>query len=402
MQSYHHQFQHLDHLLTCSRRYWQFMPFEKSGYYWENAQPLLDWLNTLNDEDVIALKGDLPRLSQALSPFIPQAEALYRAGIDTNWPLVEVLQSQVIQRGLDSGIPGRKWTQIEAFSRALPISDVPFLEWCAGKAHLGRVMADIHRRPVVSLEWQVSLCQQGEAYANKLGLPVSMQCEDAFSAAAARHIHSEQHAVALHACGDLHTRLLQLVAQQKTRFVTISPCCYHLIKSERYQALSLLAQASEISLSRHDLRLPLQETVTAPNRVERLREIEMSFRLGFDLLQRSLTQLNRYIPVPNVKKAMLNQGFEAFCRWAAEQKSLSLPNDVDYAGWLQQGQQRFKGVERMELVRQLFRRPLELWLILDRVIYLQEQGYEVSVQRLCERAITPRNFFIQAQRQAEH
>ncbi len=33
----------------------------------------------------------------------------------------------------------------------------------------------------------------------------------------------------------------------------------------------------------------------------------------------------------------------------------------------------------MELVRHLFRRPLELWLVLDRALFLQEQGYRVEV-----------------------
>jgi hypothetical protein len=33
-------------------------------------------------------------------------------------------------------------------------------------------------------------------------------------------------------------------------------------------------------------------------------------------------------------------------------------------------------------------------LALDRAIYLQEQGYEASIEEFCERSITPRNLLI--------
>ena len=75
-----------------------------------------------------------------------------------------------------------------------------------------------------------------------------------------------------------------------------------------------------------------------------------------------------------------------------------LPANIDFDNWLQQGEQRFAITERMELVRQLFRRPLELWLVLDRVCYLEEFGYDVSLGTFCEKRMTPRNLLIHAER----
>jgi hypothetical protein len=45
----------------------------------------------------------------------------------------------------------------------------------------------------------------------------------------------------------------------------------------------------------------------------------------------------------------------------------------------------------------VFRRPLEVWLALDRVLYLAEQGAEVTWGTFCAKAITPRNIIIDAQ-----
>ena len=54
-------------------------------------------------------------------------------------------------------------------------------------------------------------------------------------------------------------------------------------------------------------------------------------------------------------------------------------------------------VARLELVRHLFRRPLECWLLLDRALYLREFGYQVALARFCPRAVTPRNVLLTAQ-----
>ena len=52
----------------------------------------------------------------------------------------------------------------------------------------------------------------------------------------------------------------------------------------------------------------------------------------------------------------------------------------------------------MELPRHGLRRALELWLVLDRALYLGEHGYSVSVGTFCERRLTPRNLMIRASR----
>ncbi|MFA0173461.1 methyltransferase, partial [Vibrio splendidus] len=67
---------------------------------------------------------------------------------------------------------------------------------------------------------------------------------DAFSKDADRVFNSNQHAVALHACGDLHVELVKKSVSHGLPAVTISPCCYHLIRDESYQAMSSVAKSS--------------------------------------------------------------------------------------------------------------------------------------------------------------
>ncbi|OAN18318.1 SAM-dependent methyltransferase [Photobacterium jeanii] len=388
-------FAQLDADLSQTRAFWQFMPFAQTDLAWRTSHPeLCEWLMGLSDEELQFFNHDVDALATKLSQWIPQAMSLQSAA------QTKALASQPVAdlpKGLDVGIPGRKWTQITAFNAALPRLQLPWLEWCAGKGHLGRVLAASHHTAVTSLEWQAQLCLDGEKAVKALGLPISFVNGDAFSTNSEQYIQPQQHAVALHACGDLHVSLLQRVAKKQGQAVSVSPCCYHLIRGKQYQPLSQQAKASDIQLAKHDLRLPLQETVTAGQRVQRQRFVEVSFRLGFDALQRHLSESEQYLPVPNVQKALLNEGFAAFCQWAADKKGLTLPADIDYEHWQQVGEQRFSYVDRMELVRQLFRRPLEMWLVYDRACFMEESGYQVSVGTFCDKPTTPRNLLIHAE-----
>jgi hypothetical protein len=71
---------------------------------------------------------------------------------------------------------------------------------------------------------------------------------------------------------------------------------------------------------------------------------------------------------------------------------------VDWPYWLAVGRRRFRQVRRHELLRHLFRRPLELWLVLDYAVFLEEQGYRVRLGTFCERTLTPRNLLLDARR----
>ena len=64
-----------------------------------------------------------------------------------------------------------------------------------------------------------------------------------------------------------------------------------------------------------------------------------------------------------------------------------------------QGQALRLRVEKLELVRTAFQRPMELWLACDLAMFLEESGYRVEMRQLCERAVTPRNIALVAQMQ---
>jgi hypothetical protein len=146
------------------------------------------------------------------------------------------------------------------------------------------------------------------------------------------------------------------------------------------------------------LRLPLAETVTAGARVRRQRDGSMARRLAFDLLQRDVRRSNDYLTTPSVPPTWLDKPFAGYCRDLAKLRGIDLPADTNWQELEARGWQRLAQVRNLELVRGLFRRPMELWLLLDRALFLEEQGYRATLGAFCATRMTPRNLLLLAER----
>ncbi|WP_025672829.1 methyltransferase [Salinivibrio socompensis] len=394
--SFSDQFNQLTSLLVQHQNLWRPMPMAHTQLPWQDEAPLCQWLATLDNTELAALNADPGAAIKKLATWWPTLNALPTL---TSVPVAEHADIEIDAR-LSVGVPGRKWAQIQAYLEAMPQTDETtcYLEWCAGKGYLGRGVAAITGKSVESVEWQSALCEQGQTFANQKALPMRFYSLDAMGDAATSVMAGCDHGLALHACGDLHVQLLQKAVVTGMRALTVSPCCYQLIRGEIYQPLSVEAQGSALTLSKADLKLAVQESVTGGQRVRRQREQEVTYRLGFDEWQRDVQQSERYLPLPALKKSQLSQGFTAFCRWGAAQKGLTLPDDFDQTYYLARGEARFVVLEQINVIKSAFRRAMELWLVLDRVLYLQQHGYRVTLTQFCERELTPRNLLIHAER----
>ncbi|WP_440886085.1 methyltransferase [Vibrio campbellii] len=390
------QFQFINDCLIENQSLWRFDPFQSSlnaSLPWQAQHPqLCQWLASLSPSQIEEYKAEPELALQALSPFLPELETL--AELTYLEPLA--LNGLELARGLDSGIPGRKLEQISSMGEAAiqHHHGEEWLEWCSGKGYLGRILTTQTDQPVTSFEYQQALCDSGQQAANEHHWKMTFIQGDAFNSQAKAVFKPTQHAVALHACGDLHVRLMQYGSESGIAAMTISPCCYHLIQSEQYQPMSEQGRASSLSLSKQELRIPLQQTVTGGERVRRHRQQEMVFRLGFDLITRQALGMEGYQPVPSIRKSQLSDGFESLCRWAAEQKGIDLSQEIDFDHFEKLSEQRFWQMERLSLVQLVFQRPLEIWLALDKALYLEERGYRVRLAEFCAKSVTPRNILI--------
>ena len=386
------RFKALDGFLIEHQGLWRPRPFTHLHLPWETEHPALSrWLRQRSLAEAEA-SHNYPHDLPAPAPF-PQlaAQALHLSAVDK----LPTHTLEPARHRLNVDVPGRKWQQIEAFGAALNFVETPthWLDWCAGKGHLGRRLLQPGQQ-LTCLEYDPALVASGQALSDRHNLPAAHRLQNVMADMA---IDPEHTPVALHACGDLHVRLLQLASAAGCKQLALAPCCYNRINADRYQALSAAGRASRLQLSIEDLGLPLSETVTAGNRVRLQRDTSMARRLGFDRLQRQLRGCDEYLPTPSLPASWLDKPYADYCQELANLKGLST-GEQDWTALEAHGWRRLAEVRNLELVRGLFRRPLEMWLVLDRALFLQERGYNVEVGSFCETALTPRNLMVLAER----
>ncbi|MDD2059363.1 SAM-dependent methyltransferase [Pseudomonas sp. GD03860] len=391
------RFQALDSFLREHQHLWRPRPFTQLHLPWEAKHPALaTWLRGRSLTEAEAAHNH-PQQLDAPAPF-PQLASM--AARLTEVGELSTVALPAAGHRLNVDVPGRKWQQIEAFASHLDLADVPrhWLDWCSGKGHLGRRLLQADSQQLTCLEYDPALVEAGRQLSEHHGLNAEHVLQDVLAEDATLRLDNTHTAVALHACGDLHVRLMQVASRQGCRQLAIAPCCYNRIQATQYQPLSAAAIASNLQLSIDDLGLPLSETVTAGARVRRQRDESMARRLGFDWLQRELRGMDEYLPTPSLPVSWLQKPYADYCRELAALKGLSIDHTADWDALQAKGWQRLAEVRNLELLRNLFRRPLELWLVLDRALYLQEQGYHVRLGVFCEQPLTPRNLMLLAER----
>jgi hypothetical protein len=382
------RFRRLGAVLDAHAGLWRPAPFHVPRPDWCAAHPdYAAHLLSLPDAESEALAGDSRALLDLAARFLPELSELHELIALPRLPS----GARIADESAARHVPGHKQAQVESFAAGVGEAVAPVLEWCAGKGHLGRHLARRWCLPVTSLEWDGKLCAEGERLA--ADADQVFICADALDGGSARLL-DRRHAVALHACGDLHLALLRGAVERGAPALDLAPCCYYRIATPDYQPLNTDAV---LALSRDELHLAVTETVTAGTRDRRQRDRAQAWKLAFLewRAERGVPRDKTFKPVP---AAWVAGGFSAWLVRLAAREGWAAEAEADWSAWEARGWRRLAEVRRLELARLACRRPLEIWLVLDRALYLARRGYRVRLAEFCARALTPRNVLISARR----
>ena len=393
------RFHTLNSLLIKHQQIWKTTVFQIFDFsYLAEHETAVQLLLSLSDTEVERLESDDLALLCRLEKDFPDAAAIAQC---IRFAEIDNVQQIDPPKFWNTDIPGRKEQQILAFSTALGSIEDPLVEWCCGKQHLGRLLAEQHQRTAIGLDIDAGLIKQAQNLAEKRKSEarVSSVCCDVLSEQAESFIDASKHVIALHACGGLHSCLVQTAAKKRATRISFSPCCYHrFLDSPEYQALSEPGRLSTLKINQEELRLAVRETQTASTGETHKRKTLQAWRLGFDALQRDLLKVDQYLPIPAISPQILQTDFKCFCEHAARLKGIQLTAGLNYSHYLESGRERFHLYQRMELFRMVFRRALESWLVLDKALFLEEQGYRCEIRQFCAAEVSPRNLLVQARR----
>ncbi|MCW8888607.1 MAG: SAM-dependent methyltransferase [Gammaproteobacteria bacterium] len=382
----------LDSLLSESVSLWRPQPYKERRSAWSTHRPeLTEALLQLSDRELAVLNDNHEKLLNWLIPFVPELVTLQELN---RLPTLSTTPLTDLGPHFNISIPGRKLTQIEAFAGAVGKISHPIVEWCGGKGHLGRQLAANWQQPVTTLELNPELCDAGEHLAGRAQIDQRFHRIDVLSEESTQHL-PKHHSVALHACGDLHRTLIKRAVDALAPAIDVAPCCYHLGQSDEYHPFS---EGLQLKLNRDELRLAVTETVTSSARDLKWRDQEMAWKLGYEQLRQEISGSDHYQSMKPIDKSWLRGNFKIFCKNLALREKLNIDYEIDWPHYESLGWQRQREVMRLSLLRNAFRRPLEMWLVLDIANYLSVHHYSVVIGEFCPRKTTPRNILISARR----
>ncbi len=386
---HHTRLKQLDALLVETQSLWQPQPFKKARPEWCNLYPKLNQaLLDLDESSLAHYAANNEALITFISSYIPQLAEIPSL---IELPATTQKQQREIDSRLNAGIPGRKWQQITSLYQSIENPGCAITEWCGGKGYLGRLLCKQWQQPVTTLEYQQSLVEAGAALAEKYQLKQQFKKVDVLNAPVVKQL-SNHHTIALHACGDLHRELIRQIIDTKMPSFSIVPCCYHLGRENNYTVFN---PDLKLNLSREELRLAVNETVTAHSHEIQKRDQDMAWKLGFQQIWQELSGSSDYHCIKPVTKTWLKDGFKSYCQKLSQREQLPLTDDMDWDYWENRAYQRQHDVMRLQLLRQCFKRVLEVWLIMDMAVYLESHAYSVDIHQFCERSLTPRNILIE-------
>ena len=129
------QFSQLDLLLTQYQEFWRFSPFHFTALPWADTEFGLH-LQQITPVTIERLDQDETYRRSYFSEFFPELNQFSPFELAT--PISKKPTQTELPFWFSRDIKGRKLEQIQAFSVEMQQGDLPLLEWCAGKGHLGR------------------------------------------------------------------------------------------------------------------------------------------------------------------------------------------------------------------------------------------------------------------------
>lgn len=207
--------------------------------------------------------------------------------------------------------------------------------------------------------------------------------------------------IGLHTCGRLAVDILRLSSKNKVPAIVNFGCCYNsLHKFEDTQNISNFAKDHDpLVMNLFALTLSARAHRKMDDKDYDLKLKVKLYRYAFHILLHDHYDIPKLVTLGNSNPKLYDEAFsvyalEQFKRVKMEPRHTAFELDAFF-----NNPKLIYLIQQMiaaGTIRNALGRVLELYLILDRAIYLEEQGYKVSVEEFFDEEISPRNIGITA------
>jgi len=282
-----------------------------------------------------------------------------------------------------------KRAQVDAFAAAiLPLARRArrVLDVGSGHGHLTREIAERIELEVIGLERNAALADRAR----------SLSCTASLSFDVTDVLHDglplgrEDCVVGLHACGELGDAMVERAAESGAR-VALCGCC--LQKRRGPMRLALSSSDGALALPKRLLglsNLTARDEGVENSRAENVAARERRLALH-ELLSKEGPALRFGEEIAGLNRRRAHDDLPELVRRAFEQRGRAVPSAAaiaEAAAWARVEHGRMR---RLGLARAMLARPVEVFVLLDRALYLEERGFAVTIGTLFPASVSARN-----------
>lgn len=273
-----------------------------------------------------------------------------------------------------------------------------------GVGHFSRIMAHYFTTPTICVERDARLHELGKQRLEKYPIPKDAGKLDFVALDFQGHIEQERElktlfqkdhlTLGLHTCGPLAVRHIEAQAHFRAKGLLNFGCCYAKITESKDLCLSQHAKKNPVDLNSYALTLATRSHTEMSYADFCLKEKVKYFRYALALLLKEEFGVDDFVSVGD---SPARDYLSFFSRYASQKISLLGLNSTKNPSMWDKFYRRFstqKTLQKMfhaDIIRWQYGRALELVILLDRAVYLEEQGHQVELIEFFDEKLSPRN-----------
>jgi len=275
-----------------------------------------------------------------------------------------------------------------------------------GVGHLSRILTDNFPIHCICLDHDKTLQNKGKSILNGqsiefiskgLGNPViaSKDFEILSEEESERVFSKDSLAVGLHSCGPLSLRIMDEVLNHKSRALLNFPCCYLKLDTQTEVNLSSMAKKNPLPFSTIGLTLASRSHSKFSFEDFLVKETVKKMRYTFHLLLFEKLKITEFVGAGNYPLKKYQEGFSVYAK--EKLSELEIPHsftEKELEDFFEEKKDLVRTMFLCNILRWQTGRVLEIHLLIDRALYLEENGFDVELFELFDQEISPRNIGI--------
>lgn len=282
-----------------------------------------------------------------------------------------------------------------------------FFDIGGGKGHLSRVLSQKLKMSATCLEMNSEFISRGKKLLDgedvrfvHARLPEDDPMES-INIFVENKIGKDQLCIGLHTCGPLANTILKACVKNQQENILNFGCCYLKLTPGKNIGISQASSLYPLPLSKYALTLATRSHNGLSWDEYLIKRKVKSYRYGIHLFLYDHLNLKTFINLGDGKKTDYEKSFSSYVLLKLSQ--LNIPTRMDekeIEQWFERSdvEQKINEMFCMNIIRWQFGRLIELWILLDRGLYLEENNFKTKLGEFFDEKISPRNIGIFAQR----